>query len=73
MKKYTKLLFIFVIGLVLSFSISADDQIIDAQDIPELHMLILQGDIFVSVAAVSDFVVKDLSPKKTESWPQPHR
>tara|TARA_Y100001970_G_scaffold284278_1_gene401309 strand:- start:72 stop:1115 length:1044 start_codon:yes stop_codon:yes gene_type:complete len=48
MKKYTKLLFIFVIGLVLSFSISADDQIIDAQDIPELHMLILQGDIFVS-------------------------
>jgi len=48
MKKYTKLLFIFVIALVLSFSISSDDQIIEAQDIPELHMLILQGDIFVS-------------------------
>jgi hypothetical protein len=38
----------FVAALLLSINTFNSNDSVDAQDIPELHMLVLQGDIFVS-------------------------
>ena len=48
MNKINKLLVFVVTALLLSINTFNIDQSVEAQDIPELHMLVLQGDITVS-------------------------
>ena len=45
--KFNKIIFILSVLFITSFSINQESKI-QAQDIPELHMLVLQGDILVS-------------------------
>tara|TARA_Y100000768_G_scaffold386351_1_gene374555 strand:+ start:83 stop:1117 length:1035 start_codon:yes stop_codon:yes gene_type:complete len=49
-----KLLIFIVTALLLSFSLFTPDNEAVAQDIPELHMLVFQGDIFISGIQNSD-------------------
>ncbi len=48
MKKISTILTLFIVSAFLSVSFNQSDNKLEAQDIPELHMLVLQGDIFIA-------------------------
>ena len=63
MKIFNKIFIFVVTAILISISGYTDDKNLQAQDIPELHMMIIQGDIYVSGIKNSDLDGLELTAK----------